>query len=115
MSDIIQLPKPHTISGLSRLGAIQLRTSLNNPKWSNGIKDFIAGANAIAKVPDLNIPDDLKSDALILKWGEPSVEEFQLSDTERDAARTAVRYAVNEKVLVINKHSATLITLLGLE
>lgn len=110
------IPKLHPLPGLTRLAVVYLRNAVNNPKWSKGISDFVAGASVVDKLSDTNIPEDAKTDAAVLAWGSVLHDTpIELTDKERDAARSAFRLAIDEKHVAVNRHSVLLITLLGLE
>jgi len=110
------VPHTHKLTGLTQLAAVYLRAAVNNPKWTKGISDFIAGASIMDKLPDVYIPKDCVTDQEVLQWGSVVLpDEVSLTDRERDAARVAFRHAIDEKHVAINKHSVLLITLLGLE
>lgn len=107
--------KTHEIVDLSRLALVYLRQALSNPRWADGIEDYIAGSDALRAFPKLFMPKEITSDEEGLAWGKPMIDTITITDGIRDTCRKALKRAFADKAFVMNEHSGSLILIFSLK
>lgn len=106
---------PHKIK--LKQGSLRiLRDVVSAVGWAKTTALIIIGGSLAARLPEVDaLPDAKASQDEVKAWLNKDIPEFEVSEKERDAVKTALTHFSNEGGIPPTQHAAALLAAFGFE